>query len=51
VEAQTIVSLELIVERRVIKIPVETIRLSNPKVQEKLQGIRHMDLVMPLMPM
>jgi hypothetical protein len=47
----TVVSTQLETEHRVIKIPVETIGLPNPEVQEKLQGLSHMDLVMSQMPM
>jgi hypothetical protein len=50
-EAWTVVSTQLTIECRVIKIPVETIGLPNPEVQEKLQGLSHMDLVVSQMPM
>jgi hypothetical protein len=44
-------STQLEEEDRVINIPVEIVGLPNPEVQEKLQGLSHMDLVVSQMPM
>jgi hypothetical protein len=38
-------------ECRVLKLPVQTVRLPNLEVQEKLQELSHVDLVVSQMPM
>jgi hypothetical protein len=50
-EVWTMVPTQMKREHRVIQIPIDTIELSNPRVQEKLQGLSHMDLVMSQIPM